>query len=180
MDLLASIQFQALRDVYLYGKGKESDPEYTLRKMFRWYSKTFHTPLHIVETLPFTDVLQAWWEEKYEEMTPEDLEHEREEILRTPEELEEAQRVEDAADADTWEMIQEERKAEAAVAKKLDKLKLPPEAAPFFSSIQREPELIMAKIPQRETPPEIKMVFVDDLELEADSFGLLDRPGTKP
>jgi hypothetical protein len=39
--------------------------DFFLRKVFRWYSKTFSTPLHLVPTLPTFDVLQAYYEEGY-------------------------------------------------------------------------------------------------------------------
>ena len=36
--------------------------EFSFRKLFRWYSKEFTTPLHIVETLPLFDILQHYYE----------------------------------------------------------------------------------------------------------------------
>lgn len=44
------------------------DSDYLLRKIYRWYSKTFFTPLHEVEDLPLEDVLTAYFEEAYEMM----------------------------------------------------------------------------------------------------------------
>jgi primosomal protein N' len=46
--------------------------EYYYRYICRWYSKTFHTPLHEVFTLPFQDVILAYFEEGYESMEEED------------------------------------------------------------------------------------------------------------
>jgi len=43
--------------------------EYLFRYVCRWYSKTFHTPLHVVITeLPLSEVLLAYFEEGYEMM----------------------------------------------------------------------------------------------------------------
>lgn len=44
-----------------------------VRSILRWYSKTFHTPLHEVDTIPFEDILQAWFEEQYAGMEPQQL-----------------------------------------------------------------------------------------------------------
>lgn len=65
MDLAEehAIRTVALRDV-LDG----ADPDYVRRFQFRWYSKTFAVPLPDVADLPLQDVLQAFWEERYEEM----------------------------------------------------------------------------------------------------------------
>jgi hypothetical protein len=46
----------------------EPDGDYFLRKVFRWYSKEFSTPLHQVLELPLDDVLVNYWESQYEEM----------------------------------------------------------------------------------------------------------------
>lgn len=46
----------------------ETDPEYELRRIFRWYSKEFHVPLPQVYDLPLDDVLQHYYEAKYEQM----------------------------------------------------------------------------------------------------------------
>lgn len=46
--------------------------EYGLRHIFRWYSTTFCTPLHIVEDLPLVEVLQHWHESEYEKLLDDD------------------------------------------------------------------------------------------------------------
>jgi hypothetical protein len=50
----------------------DPNSEYFYRFICRWYSKTFHTPLHEVFTLPFQDVALAYFEEGYEMMEEED------------------------------------------------------------------------------------------------------------
>jgi hypothetical protein len=43
--------------------------EYLFRHVCRWYSKTFHTPLHVVITeIPLSEVFLAYFEEGYEMM----------------------------------------------------------------------------------------------------------------
>lgn len=46
----------------------EWDPEYELRAIYRWYSRTFHTPLHQVAELPLDEVLQNYYEARFEEL----------------------------------------------------------------------------------------------------------------
>jgi hypothetical protein len=86
MDTVEAIRLIALRDVIKGGT------EYSLRYLYRWYSKTFATPLAEVYDLDLHDLLQAFFEEKFEGMEPDALEETREELLLT-----EAQRAEEAA-----------------------------------------------------------------------------------
>lgn len=53
----------------------DTDPEYELRRILRWYSQKFGIPLHPVNSvhdIPLDDLLQNYYEAKYEEM--EDME----------------------------------------------------------------------------------------------------------
>jgi hypothetical protein len=181
VDLLAAIQILALRNTIKFDEGA-ADHEYALRRIFRWYSKTFYTALHVVETLPLEDILRAWWEQKYEDMTPEEIEAERLSLTQDPYELRKLQMAEDAADADIAEdmaLLVKEEEAEAARAKaagNTNKLNIPiaPDN-PFRSSIQKDPELVMG--PTIRDKPEISMTFpTEDLDLEGDSLGLLAKP----
>jgi hypothetical protein len=59
----------------------DPDSDYIYRKICRWYSKTFYTPLHtVLNELTFSHVLQAYFEEGFEKMEDEDL---KDEMLRT-------------------------------------------------------------------------------------------------
>jgi len=69
-----AVQLIALRDVWLRHIDKADDPDYNRRKIFRWYSSRFSTPLHVVETLPLLDVLRSYWEDCYESLDADDLE----------------------------------------------------------------------------------------------------------
>lgn len=184
MDLYTAVQVGALRDVYASKKSEKAydrvrksiKPEsgYLMRQIHRWYSKTFHTPLHEVDALPEEDVLRAWWEERYEEMNEEELEAERQDLFVDPEEIERQQRVEDAQDADTYEIVQEELAAKAAEAiKKIDQLTTSL-TKPFRANLAKEPELVMS--PTVKTLPEIMITFDDSIDLDSDGLGLLDKP----
>ena len=59
-----SLRLIALRNVL----AKEPPNDYRIRTIHRWYSTHFHTPLHVVDTLPRHDVLIAYYETVYGEM----------------------------------------------------------------------------------------------------------------
>lgn len=73
---LVDIQTVAL-DKVLNG----SDLEYQIRLITRWYSRTFYTPLTEVFKIPVEEILQAFYESRYEEMEPDDLESERQRLM---------------------------------------------------------------------------------------------------
>lgn len=81
--------------------------DYVVRNIFRWFSKEFHTPLHIVETLPFEDVLVHYFESTYEDLEEDERDAQIERLLMAPEKLAALQRAEDAEDADAWEFGRE-------------------------------------------------------------------------
>ncbi len=95
------IQIQALAAVL-----REQDPEYNLRSLFRWYSRTFHTPLHEVPDLPLDDILRTWWESYYESLTPEQLETERKRLAETEAEARARRLAEDVDQVGDDEFLQ--------------------------------------------------------------------------
>jgi hypothetical protein len=77
MSLADDLQVIALRDVLV------GDSEYRLRFLCRWYSKTFSTPLRLVSAIPLSEILTAFWEERYEKLEPHELEEERQLLTET-------------------------------------------------------------------------------------------------
>lgn len=65
--LYKSIQIKAIESVL------DSDDAYSYRKICRWYSKTFHTPLQDVYNLDFEHVLSNYYESTFEEIPYNDL-----------------------------------------------------------------------------------------------------------
>lgn len=172
MDL-RNLELVALRDVYLskLRKYDQVSPDFDVRKIFREYSKIFHTPLHVVQTLPIEDVALAWLEEVFESYTVEDLRQEATEMLRDPGALEFLRRREDEQDAEMHRHLEEEKKVEKALKKIEDVVqKLTPQA---ILKRSKEPELDNVKPLPKPIQEGIKMVF-EDVDLDADSFGLLD------
>jgi hypothetical protein len=82
MGLSDDLQILAFAEV----TAKEKSADYSIRYIMRWYSKTFHTPLHLVQTLQLTDILTAYFESRYEQMDELDLAEERKELLKSDEE----------------------------------------------------------------------------------------------
>jgi hypothetical protein len=91
---IEAIRVKALRAVL------RPDIQASLRKIFRWYSTTYATPLHIVDDLPLDDILVAYFEENYWNMEQPLLEREINELSLTPAEREEFEKSEeDSIDA---------------------------------------------------------------------------------
>jgi primosomal protein N' len=63
VDVLEAVRIKALLDVM------EGDFPYHYRRICRWYSTTFHTPLAEVDSLPMDFVLQAFFENRFEDMS---------------------------------------------------------------------------------------------------------------
>lgn len=91
-----AIRTKALRSVV------KPDMAASLRKVFRWYSEKFATPLHQVDRLPLSDVLTAYFEDMYSNMEEPLLEQELAEMAMTPAERAAAQEEEQNA-ADDFE-----------------------------------------------------------------------------
>jgi hypothetical protein len=179
----------AIRNAY-YAQTRrlaKTPPDYQLRRVFRDYSQRFHTPLHVVETLPLEDVLTHYWEAYYEEATkPEDIMVDILRMVKDPEDLRREQETEDAADADTWRDLMDEKRAAQAIAK-LDEVvkrfsaKLPPSGmkvppkdkdVDLVQKTAAPPPKVVEKISMRFAAP-------GDIDEDADSFGLMSDPKKK-
>lgn len=188
MDLPEAIQLASLQAVLRHKQRKDNllDLEYTLRKIFRWYSKTFHTPLHEVDSIPLSDVLAAYWEEHYEELEDKDLEVERIRLIEDEEELKLRQIEEDANEVDVWEIGQEEKSAAEEIGAAATKLveavqHLKDESFAGFSRSSGDETRLVNSLPGLKALPDIKMSFAseDEVDLDADTFGLLADPKAK-
>lgn len=62
MDVVEAIQFLALKAVIA------EDGDFLMRRIARWYSVTFHTPLHLVEELPNEYILTHFFEYSFDKM----------------------------------------------------------------------------------------------------------------
>ena len=164
MDLRA-LQVKALGSVL------KPDYDYLLRKVYRWFSRTYATPLDQAYEIPIEEVLQAWFEERYEGMDEADREEEKVLLFETDRERAVRQNEEDrrkAEDEDALLIVQ------ASVLKQEEKeAKKKGEIAPTVPGAQ------IVSIPKQSLlnkplPPDIKMTFLDPEEFESSLEGLGD------
>jgi hypothetical protein len=148
MSLVDDLQILALKAVI------DGDSDYNLRFVLRWYSKTFATPLHLVKTLPLPDVIQAFWESRYETMDEDALDDERLKIIETREE-----RVARAIEADKEQMEVEEFMAEnSKLVKKPGEIQ-PPSAIPYIKSMPETSLPDLQDVPIRKLPENMSIRF---------------------
>lgn len=89
--MIDEVKLVAMRDVH------NSENYYGIRRILRWYSEKFHTPLHVVEReLPLEDVLQHYFEATFEDLDEVQRKSEIESLLETPEQKAERLKAEDA------------------------------------------------------------------------------------
>jgi hypothetical protein len=119
MDIYEAVKINALHSVI------KPDEEYYMRFIFRWYSKTFHTPLHLVPDLPVIDVLTSYYEDMYEKMEEADLIQERIKSSMSAEEWAEKMKNEEMDDLAFMETIMSKKKVESIKAPMLKKEALP-------------------------------------------------------
>lgn len=175
MDLIKALQLQALRNVMC----DSSDRDYHLRFVFRWYSKTFHTPLHEVGNLPLVDVLTAYFEERFEAYNDGELEQERVRLTETEQEKKEREAREATEKALEEDFVRETELAEQKRLESLAKERAPvvaetkPQAGKLADG--REAGPIIA---QKSDEPVIKMEFADeaDFAAELEGFGTMKPP----
>ena len=114
MEILEAIQIQALLDVM------EGDFLYHYRRICRWYSTTFHTPLAEVDSLPMEYVLQQFFESRFEDMPRAERRTLALKLTETPEERKKRLAKEQAGTDDAFakRLAKKARKEEAAKAAK--------------------------------------------------------------
>lgn len=84
-----------------------------LAEAFRWYSRTFHTPLVEVPSLDLFHVLHTYWVCHYEKMRPEELWDERCELLMSDEERRARIQAEEMEDVDRYLFAKQVEEEEA-------------------------------------------------------------------
>lgn len=166
------------------------DGEYLLRKIARWYSREFHTPLHTVEAdIPLDDLLRAYFEVKYEDMDLEDRDEELQQLVVPLQEREE-QAVQ--AEADDDEFLEEARREAREALKRNPALaslskpeaeEVPADQPPLAPALGARTPLEaagMVKPPAlAPTPTSVKFADIPEDEIDQDGeWGILD-PGPR-
>ena len=126
MDNVKAIKLIALKDVML-----TASAEAQWRSVARWYSKTFATPLHEVEDLPRLDIIQAYFEEHYENMNEGELHNELQSLLKPEDALQDSlnKSQDEASVDDLVRQAEEENKALKSQPRTLPKKKATPQEA---------------------------------------------------
>ncbi len=173
MDLLKALQLKALRNVHL----EDAEKDYSIRRIFRWYSKAFHTPLHEVDALPLMHILTAYFEEMYEEMHEEDRALEVRKLTETDEEKKAREAVE-AANSDE-KFLEDAFLSDVA---KTEQERLAQNKPHIVDGVQQKPNLVATEERTLIAPPgdepDIKMEFAspEDFEREIEGFGAMGEP----
>jgi hypothetical protein len=141
------------------------DIEAYYRHIFRWYSKNFHTPLHIVETLAEEDVLIAYYESAYEELSEEAREDLMTELTETEESKKKKIKIKDLEDYEDFcfaRQIAEEVKQQKS-KEKLKDIKVF-EKPTMFNAFKSDLQLVsaaMEKVAFDKLEPDVSIKFVD-------------------
>ncbi len=154
MDVAGDVRILALH------AAMSDSGEFRLRAIYRWYSKTFATPLHLVDTLPITSILQAYFEDRYEDLNEEELEAERARLTETSAQRKERikeEEMEAASEAAFMAMAQLE-------AKKLEDVKLPEQTVVGNMEPKQSGKVpdLGPSINTQQLPPDVKISFVSE------------------
>lgn len=130
------------------------DGDAVLRNLFRWYSKTFHTPLADVEDIPIEFILQHYFETQYEELEEEDRHNLVILLLETREERE-ARKILEDNNEENW-IKEAEAEAASGVTLKESNRRL---KRPLIQTAIKNLEAIEKLIEEKD----ISISFVDEL-----------------
>jgi hypothetical protein len=148
-------------------------PDYVVRRIQRWYSAKFATPLMQVADIPFEVVLQHFYEEQYADLEPDDREKERIRLTESDEERakriakEDEQSFEEHEFVKLQEALEMDRRNREGSAPKVETPKIPTGALP-------EAKLVTPSVAP--IPEGITMKFMDEESFE----DLLEGSGLTP
>lgn len=142
-----------------------SDDSYQLREIFRWYSKEYTTPLHIVEELPLEDVLTCYFEDRYKKLvnSPENEEKLLKEIVYLTESDDERKLRKRKEDEEDAELTQGDQAFLKAAQKEAEKQDTETNELPIQSSAIPKKDTQKALL---EIEPDVEVQWVDDSEME--------------
>lgn len=157
MDLVEATQAQAALAV------QSQTNDYLLRRIFRWYSTTFHTPLADVDKQPIEFILQQFFEHSYENM-------EKATLTKTIKELI-GDKSDDQSDEEFIKQTRDQAKAKVKIkkqkVKRARKNQKKLEEQDFLSAaevLKQVSKVVKPKAPPLEKLPEIDMKFDSNLD----------------
>jgi primosomal protein N' len=143
----------------------DGDFRYQYRRICRWYSQKFFTPLPMVEALPDEDLLRAFFETQFEDMGKSARTKLALEMTETAEETK-ARKAEEDDKSDDAFLKREEKKAQKEAKKQLAKLAKDAEVAAAKIAELAKGEMAGPRKPKVAPPPEISMKFDSNGNLE--------------
>jgi primosomal protein N' len=155
MDPIEAIRTQALLDVM------EEDFLYHYRRICRWYSQRFYTPLPQVETMHEDEVLRAFFETRFEEMSKAERKKQALELTETPEEAKARKKLEDEKSDDAF-LDKVAKRARKENKKQAAKLKAQAEATAKKLAELSGSEIAGPKKAKSAPLPEVSMKFDDN------------------
>ena len=170
---MEKLDLKALKILCMHGVVHEPG-EYSLRYIFRWYSREFSTPLTEVEDIPLEDVMRHYFESRYEDLEEEDREKEIERLLMPEEKLARLRKAEDAEDVDAFEFGRDSEEAAPLPAPVVEG-----PTDPITARLERIREAVAETKPPTHEPfleEGIHMTF-DDFDEDKPGFGPPDEPG---
>lgn len=169
-DILDAVRIQAMRATI------RPDEEAIIRKICRWYSREFNTPLHTLDELPIEYILLHYFEEMYEKLKPEERHDLAVKIIETAEEKEIREAEEKKSEEELIEMAKADNDRINAfklrAKQSLDSLKEIDSVGPNVKAKPKKPN----KIPKLAIPSKEDEVIVSfeeklDSELEKSALG---------
>jgi primosomal protein N' len=148
VDPVEAVRTRAMLDVL------DGDFRYQYRRICRWYSQKFFTPLPMVEALPDEDLLRAFFETQFEDMGKSARSKLALEMTETAEETKARKAEED------------DKKAKKEAKKQLAKLAKDAEVAAAKIAELAKGEMAGPRKPKVAPPPEISMTFDSNGNLE--------------
>ena len=142
-DFIDGIRVRALRAAW------KPDNDAVMRRIFRWYSEKFHTPLHQVEDLPVEDVLLVWFETQFEAMEVDERHNLAIHLLETEDER--RHRLAEVDDSDAAFMQQASMTAAAQLKKKELKKKVDGLRKDTAKTAKNARDKMAPRMPTRET-----------------------------
>ena len=103
MDWYKSLRILSLKEVV----SDDPSEDYFKRKVFRWYSTNFATPLNQVYDLPEGHIMQAYYEHSFEGMEPHELKEECRRLCMTEAEENRKKDFEDFDKLEDWRFEKE-------------------------------------------------------------------------
>lgn len=150
MDYVEAIRAQALLDAMV------GDFDFAYRRICRWFSSTFHTPLNEVEDYPIEYVLKHYFECQFESMTKAQQKKVAKEITETKAEK---KRKKKEAKTKTDDAFLERIAREAREAEQAAKLKKEQEEERVKQHIAELADKEMADLTIKDEPPDISLNF---------------------